>query len=182
MTTLTVDQEIDIIKEHLFSNSFHRLSELRGLYSNESVEDCDVDTIRSLILVHELRYNDYTFFEELKEKYPKEVEVIKRKIFLAHMDYYGFIKYITKIWEEGDSDLRTLFELVDHTLPILNYVIVSEKGGEGEGEYAEKVFYSLLTGRYYKITGEYYSYDGYYWDDDSCKQVFPKQETIIVYK
>jgi len=55
-------------------------------------------------------------------------------------------------------------------------------GGEGQGEYAERVYEHDNDGEmiYFKITGFYSSYDGTDWDSD-IQRVTPQEKTITVY-
>ena len=55
-----------------------------------------------------------------------------------------------------------------------------EGGGEGGGEYVERVFQFEDSDLFVKITGYYYSYEGTTYD--GIEQVAPQQKTITVYE
>lgn len=65
-------------------------------------------------------------------------------------------------------------------------LVHSEGGGEGGGEYVERV-YALIehsTGEtlsFVRQTGSYYSHDGIYWDGE-LEQVFPHQVMVTEYR
>jgi hypothetical protein len=63
-------------------------------------------------------------------------------------------------------------------------LVHDEGGGEGGGEYVERVYALILNGvqtSYVRQTGSYCSYDGTHWDEE-LQQVFPHEVMVIKYK
>jgi hypothetical protein len=88
----------------------------------------------------------------------------------------NFQELKAKIEDIGISDVA--YEDFDEKeLPLK--LVHSVGGGEGGGEYVERVFEH--AGIFVKLTGYYASYSGTDWDEDVV-QVFPKQKTITVYE
>jgi hypothetical protein len=84
-----------------------------------------------------------------------------------------------KMQEIGVSDFCN--EDYDKTLLPKNKLVSSTGGHEGGGDYAERVFHFIEDNIYVEMTGYYSSYDGTDWDRH-VEEVFPEEETIIVYK
>ena len=70
------------------------------------------------------------------------------------------------------KDINENFSAEDFNL------VYAEGGGEGDGDYAERVFQHENV--FVKITGYYSSYEGTDWDEIS--EVQPKQKTVTVYE
>ena len=90
---------------------------------------------------------------------------------------------------EDDPELGDSLESLAQSNPndflgITIELVNEEGGGEGGGEYVERV-YALKDGdsvlAFVRQTGSYYSNDGIYWDDD-LGQVFPHEVTITEYR
>lgn len=83
------------------------------------------------------------------------------------------------------SDISDRFHNLKQIIDLGEYLgeaelVNDEGGGEGGGEYTEKVIYFKSFDTYVKIKGSYYSYDGTTWDDEFY-EVIPQEVVSIEY-
>lgn len=75
--------------------------------------------------------------------------------------------------DEKESDFFKTFGATD--------LVVETGGGEGEGEYVERVVFFKDHNFYAQRMGHYSSYEGTDWDEYEWTKVTPKEKTITVY-
>lgn len=82
--------------------------------------------------------------------------------------------------EPGEDDDLDTTELVEKYLGKFKEVH-SHGGGEGGGEYVERIYHFIDHDVYVRTTGGYYSHHGIEWDDD-FEEVFPRKTIVTVYE
>ena len=92
---------------------------------------------------------------------------------------YPISDYIKDVIKDGYADGQVETEAYG---TIKFECVVSEGGGEGSGEYVERVEKFTVQGEelYVKETGSYYSYHGTDWDGDYTR-VYPREVMITEY-
>lgn len=83
-----------------------------------------------------------------------------------------------QIEEIGISDIIDGYD-IPKTFPKFKQIPVKNQYDDGD-ENIELVLHFTALDIYVKITGMYASYQGHSWDD-KITQVYPKEETVIVY-
>ena len=132
--------------------------------------------------------DDFKFSEKIEKiAANKEQALINLK---AHPFYND-----KKVSKEGHEELNRIYqdlpsvwdakqeEYLD-SIGIGRIEEVSQRGGEGEGEYWESVKYFPMHDIYIKVVGHYTSYEGteFYNEWDCCSQVVPVKKEVTYYE
>jgi hypothetical protein len=91
----------------------------------------------------------------------------------------------TFLYEHGSSDVCNRYYFFKERYNVNLELVHQVGGGEGEGEYVERIFKYVSeedrSDYFFKFTGYYASYSGTSYDE-GFTQVFPKEKTITVYE
>lgn len=152
----TLDYQLKLIT--LLSTQIADLSLMSKIELGNDVID-EIIRLKSLI-------NKNNNFNTLVKLINTEVETKKTR----------FGKFIEELGDEYCDVFCDLFEIIGDT-----NTVRSIGGGEGEGEYVERVIHFKNYNCYVKITGFYTSYNGTDWHSDFI-QVEPYEKVITDYK
>lgn len=101
---------------------------------------------------------------------------------LPRPDYYS--PDYRELIAQRDNDINTQLAILSEECPVsLDKFkrVYAEGGNEGEGEYVERVWEHIPTGRLIRATANYYSYDGIsYWSAFEYVEAYEK--TITAYR